>query len=119
VKNEACHSYANGADVFSVVFVEVPSFTKRVPDYLDDEELAALQVHMAEHPASGAVIRGSRGLRKLRWQGSGRGKRGGVRVIYYWYVKPEVITLLDIYAKKEKDDLTTAEIKQLNQLLER
>jgi mRNA-degrading endonuclease RelE of RelBE toxin-antitoxin system len=101
-----------------VIFVEVPSFTKRVSDYLDDEEFAALQVYMTEHPDSGAVIRGSRGLRKLRWQGSGRGKRGGVRVIYYWYVKPGVITLLDVYAKKEKDDLTPAEIKILSKLLE-
>lgn len=99
-------------------FIEVPSFTPHVLRHLGEDEYARLQVHLTQRPTAGAVIPGSRGLRKLRWAAKGRGKRGGVRVIYYWHVTPEVITLLDIYPKNEKDDLTKDEIRLLNLLLE-
>lgn len=57
-------------------------------------------------PDAGAVIPGTGGLRKIRWQGSGRGKRGGVRVIYYWATADDVILMLVAYPKSERDDLT-------------
>ncbi len=66
-----------------VTFVETKLFTKLVGDYLDDDEYAALQQVLIENPESGRVIRGSGGVRKLRWGVAGRGKRGGVRIIYY------------------------------------
>ena len=68
---------------------------------------------LAEHPDSGAVISGTGGLRKLRWSTKGRGKRGGVRVIYYWRTTKNRIYLLTLYGKNVKDDLTLSERKAL------
>lgn len=99
-------------------FVEVPAFTSRVLRHLGEDRYAEMQLHLAHHPTAGAVIPGSKGLRKLRWSAPGRGKRGGVRVIYYWHVAPEIITFLDIYPKNEKDDLSKRELRLLNLLLE-
>ena len=96
----------------------MPSFTPRVLRYLGEDEYVRLQVQLMHRPAAGTLIRGSGGLRKLRWAAKGHGKRGGVRVIYYWHVTPELITLLDIYPKNEKDDLSKVEIRLLNLLLE-
>ena len=68
-------------------------------------------------PEQGAVIPGSGGLRKLRWAGRGRGKRGGTRVIYYWFVSESVIYMLFAYAKNAAADLTPAQVKVLRQLV--
>lgn len=97
----------------AVVFVETPVFTRRVQDHLNDEAYGQLQAFLAEHPAAGKIIRNSGGIRKLRWPGSGRGKRGGLRVIYYWWVSAERISMLMIYPKNERDDLTADQLKQL------
>lgn len=59
------------------------------------------------------------GLRKIRWAGSGRGKRGGLRVIYYWYVPGDTILLLFAYPKSEQSDLTPAQIQALNSIIDR
>lgn len=99
-------------------FIEVPAFTSRVLRHLGEDRYAELQSHLSRHPTAGAIIPGSKGLRKVRWAASGRGKRGGVRVIYFWQVTPEIITFLDIYPKNEKDNLTQGEIRLLNLLLE-
>ena len=64
-------------------FVETPLFTRLVGDYLDDDEYRALQRALAAHPEAGAVIPGSGGVRKIRWGAESRGKRGGVRIIYF------------------------------------
>ena len=69
-------------------------------------------------PERGDLIRGSGGLRKLRWAGSGRGKRGGVRVIYYWYVPGDTILLLVAYPKNEQDTLSAAQLKVLRSIIE-
>lgn len=66
-------------------FVETPVFTRAVTSLLSDEEYRQLQLALLIRPEQGALIRGSGGLRKLRWGAQGRGKRGGVRVIYYWH----------------------------------
>jgi mRNA-degrading endonuclease RelE of RelBE toxin-antitoxin system len=66
-----------------VVFVETQLFTRLVDEYLSDDEYLVLQGALAENPTAGPVIRGSGGIRKLRWRSQGRGKRGGLRVIYY------------------------------------
>ena len=85
---------------------------------MDDDEYAGLQTFLAERPDAGSVIRGSGGIRKLRWAGSGRGKRGGLRVIYYWWVAKERISMLLMYSKNEQDDLSSDQLKQLrNQLV--
>ena len=68
---------------------------------------------LAERPDAGKIIKGSGGIRKLRWAGSGRGKRGGLRVIYYWWTGKDRISLLIVYPKSERDDLSKHQLKQL------
>jgi mRNA-degrading endonuclease RelE of RelBE toxin-antitoxin system len=101
-----------------MIFVETPVFTRRIADYLDDDEYGRLQSFLGLHPHTGKIIQGSGGIRKLRWAGSGRGKRGGLRVIYYWWVSKDRISMLMVYPKSERDDLTAEQLKQLrNQLM--
>ena len=101
-----------------MVFVETPNFTRRVQKYMDDEEYAEMQAFLSHRPDAGKVIQGTGGMRKMRWAGSGRGKRGGLRVIYYWWVAKDRIALLLVYPKNERDDLTAEQLKQLqNQLM--
>ena len=73
---------------------------------------------MIFNPTAGDLIKGSGGLRKVRWRSAAGGKRGGIRVIYYWYVSDSEIYLLLAYGKKEKEDLTSKEIKILRALIE-
>jgi mRNA-degrading endonuclease RelE of RelBE toxin-antitoxin system len=101
-----------------VVFIETPTFTKRVLQLLDDESYATLQTHLANRPDSGDVIRGSGGLRKIRWAAKGHGKRGGMRLIYYWWIGKDRISMLFIYPKNEMDDLSATQLKLLRQALE-
>lgn len=96
-----------------MVFVETSIFTRRVNDYLDDEEYGRLQGFLTMQPQSGKVIQGTGGIRKLRWAGSGRGKRGGLRVVYYWWVAKDRISMLTVYPKNERDDLTAEQLRQL------
>ena len=100
-----------------MVFVETTVFTRRVRELMDDDAYAELQHHLAAHPEAGALIRGSGGLRKIRWAAHGRGKRGGVRVIYYWWVTKDRVSLLYLYPKNEQDDLTPVELKLLKKAL--
>ena len=99
-------------------FIETPTFTRQVEKLLGADEYAKLQLALAVRPDCGKVIPGSGGLRKLRWAGSGRGKRGGLRVIYYWQTADDQIWLLVAYPKGEREDLSHAEIKQLKRLVE-
>ncbi len=71
------------------------------------------------NPAAGALIPGGHGLRKIRWLGSGRGKRGGVRVIYYYRAKTNRLFLIFGYRKNECEDLTQAQIRNLAAIIER
>jgi mRNA-degrading endonuclease RelE of RelBE toxin-antitoxin system len=82
-------------------FVETRLFTRIVTDYLSDEEYGELQLALATDPELGPVIPGSGGVRKVRWGQPGRGKRGGVRVIYYVKRHDGVIWMLTIYAKNQ------------------
>jgi len=77
-----------------------------------------LQLALVLHPDLGAVIPGSGGLRKARWAIQGRGKRGGVRVIYYWLVVQNKILMLFMYAKNDQDDLTPEQLKVLRRIVE-
>ena len=101
-----------------MVIVETSVFTRQMLDLLSDEEYRTLQIALADRPETGAVIRGSGGLRKARWALTGRGKRGGVRVIYYWAVRQEQLLMLLIYAKSEKDDLTSRQVVILRRIVE-
>ena len=77
-----------------------------------------MQNALVLNPESGKIIPGSGGIRKMRWSGSGRGKRGGSRVIYYWFKEQDNLLMLLIYAKKEKDDLTKAQLRVLKSIVE-
>jgi len=100
-------------------FRETAIFTRDVISLLTDEEYAELQGVLIVQPDAGDVIPGTGGLRKLRWSQKrrGKGKRGGVRVIYYWYVSGSLIYMLLAYSKDEQDDLTTAEKRLLARLV--
>ena len=96
-----------------MIFIEDHEFQKRKKGLLDDDDLFELMEWLAIHPDSGKVIKGSGGLRKLRWAAKGRGKRGGARVIYFCWLADEKILLLDIYSKGRQEDLAADEIKKL------
>lgn len=100
-----------------MVFVELTPFIVFRQARWTDDELRDLQNHLLENPSAGDVIRGSGGLRKLRWSASGRGKRGGARVIYYHYASVQHIYLIYGYTKSEQDDLTQDQVKLLAQLM--
>ena len=75
-------------------FVETPVFTRLIREYLDDDAYRAFQLALILRPEQGPVIRGSGGLRKVRWAAGTSGKRGGVRVIYYWDPPPSTFYFL-------------------------
>jgi mRNA-degrading endonuclease RelE of RelBE toxin-antitoxin system len=98
--------------------VETSVFTRQVQSLLTDEEYRELQDLLVARPDIGKVIQGSGGLRKVRWTAGKRGKRGGVRIIYYWYVAGSQILMLLIYAKSEQEDLTPQQMKVLRKIVE-
>lgn len=103
------------------LFVELPSFTRYRADYLSDEGLRALQNAMLAEPEKGDVIEGTGGLRKLRHADArrGKGKRGGLRIIYYWWQAGGQFWLFTLYDKDEISDLSAKEKAALKAMLER
>lgn len=95
-----------------VTFVETKLFTRLVQEYLSGDEYAAMQRALASAPESGTVVRGSGGVRKLRWGLAGRGKRGGVRVIYY-VKRHDEVWMLTIYAKNEAESIPAHVLRQI------
>lgn len=73
-----------------MVFHETDVFTARIVDFIDDESCSTLQAVLIADPEAGDLIPKARGLLKIRWMGSGRGKRGGIRVIYYLVCQDEI-----------------------------
>ncbi|HXF85853.1 MAG TPA: type II toxin-antitoxin system RelE/ParE family toxin [Anaerolineales bacterium] len=100
-------------------FIETSIFTRQVTTLLSDDEYGQLQVALTTRPDAGTIIPHSGGLRKIRWSISGRGKRGGVRVIYYWVVAEDKILMLFMYPKSVKDDLTPQQLKVLREIVEK
>jgi hypothetical protein len=87
------------------IFVETKLFTRLVNEFLTDDEYAALQAALIANPEVGAVIPGSGGVRKLRWSFAGRGKRGGLRVIYFLRTRQGQIWMLTLYPKNVLDNM--------------
>ncbi len=100
-----------------MLFVESSTFRIQRAQYLDDEAFRALQNEIVEHPEGGKLIRGSGGLRKIRFGVRGKGKSGGIRVIYYFAVSTDTIYLLDLYSKSEQETLTPDQIKAVRERL--
>jgi hypothetical protein len=98
-------------------FIETPTFTRAVLSLFTDEEYQDLQNVLVENPESGDIIRGGGGIRKVRYAAQGRGKSGGVRVIYYWAKDKEQVYMLMIYPKSKKDNLTAVETAILRELV--
>jgi hypothetical protein len=101
-------------------FVEAPAFARFRDDYLDDDGFAELQRYLASNPEAGDMVPGAGGIRKLRWKDPrrGKGRRGGLRVIYYCFLSELEIWLLTLYDKDESSDLTKDEREQLRRALE-
>jgi len=99
-----------------MIFVESPVFTEDLPALLSEEGYGEFQEFLAENPTAGDVIQGTNGLRKIRWAVQGRGKRGGVRVIYYHLCMAYQIRLILIYRKGIKDDLSAVEKSVLSEI---
>jgi mRNA-degrading endonuclease RelE of RelBE toxin-antitoxin system len=98
--------------------IETSIFTRQVLALMDDDSYRRLQTVLVLRPDVGDVIPGSGGLRKIRWSAKGHGKRGGVRVIYYWVVKQDRILMLLMYAKNVQEDLTAEQLKVLRRIIE-
>jgi hypothetical protein len=101
------------------LFVELPSFSRYLDDHLDDEEFRALQNFLLANPEAGDIIEGTGGLRKVRHADArrGKGKRGGLRVIYFWWRAGAQFWLFTIYGKDVRDDLTVKERAALKDVL--
>jgi mRNA-degrading endonuclease RelE of RelBE toxin-antitoxin system len=101
-----------------MLIIETSVFTRRVLKLLADDDYRLLQETLVADPQTGDLIQQSGGLRKIRWSIAGRGKRGGVRIIYYWAATHASILMLLIYAKNEQDDLTPQQLRILKRLIE-
>jgi hypothetical protein len=101
-------------------FLEAPAFTRYVSGYLTDDEYRELQNRLAAAPEHGDVIPGTGGFRKLRWTDPrrGKGRRGGLRVIYYYFPGERQIWLITLYDKDEASDLTPKERQALKSAIE-
>ncbi|AOU97064.1 hypothetical protein BI364_02745 [Acidihalobacter yilgarnensis] len=99
--------------------VETRVSNKQITALVDDEDYAELQQALIHRPDLGDLIPGSGGLRKVRWVQRGRGKRDGIRVIYYWYDPEHMIYMLLAYAKNEQENLTQDQMKILRKLIRR
>jgi mRNA-degrading endonuclease RelE of RelBE toxin-antitoxin system len=101
-----------------VTFVETKLFTELVQDYLSDDEYAAMQQFLIVNPEAGDVIPASGGVRKLRWGVAGRGKRGGLRVIYFLRRRHDEVWMLTLYAKNVADNIPAKVLKKIKEAID-
>ena len=101
------------------LFVELPAFSRHRANYMDDEAFRSFQTMLMQRPCAGDVIEGTGGLRKIRFADAhrGKGKRGGLRVIYYWWEAGKQFWLFTIYNKDEMTDLSAQEKKLLKEMI--
>src|SRR6202051_4744495 len=101
-----------------ISFVETKLFTRLVQEYMSDDEYWKLQQTLLADPEVGAIIPGSGGVRKLRWGVSGRGKRGGIRVIYFLRTRHGQIWMLTLYPKNVADSISAKVLKQIKDAID-
>ena len=92
-------------------------YERAIRKLLSDDSRREMEASIAADPAAAPVMPGTGGIRKLRWAGSGRGKRGGIRTIYFHHAGPEAIYMLTAYAKAARDDLSPSDIRALARLV--
>ena len=97
----------------SFIFIETKLFSRIVEDYLTDAQYTQVQEALMRNPESGRVVPGSGGVRKLRWGQPGRGKRGGIRIIYYLERADGIIWMLTLYAKNETSDIAPETLRKI------
>lgn len=97
----------------------LPSYISESEKLLTELEQQTLVAHLAEFPKSGAIMRGTGGVRKLRWARQGSGKSGGVRVVYYYHDKRIPLYLLTMFGKGEKENLSKSERNELAKLTQK
>jgi hypothetical protein len=93
--------------------VRTATFSRRAKRLLSESEVAMMEESIAERPDAHPVIPGTGGVRKARWARRGMGKRGGVRAVYYFFLRADLVYMLDLYAKNEKTDLSAADKREL------
>ncbi len=99
-------------------FIETPHFTRILDRYLDDDEYSALQGYLSSNPEAGVIVPGSGGVRKARWRAEGRGKRGGLRVIYFAKLAREEIWMLTIYGKNARENIPAHLLRTMREEIE-
>lgn len=101
-----------------MIFIETSFFTKLLPQYLSDDEYSALQSYLLQKPDAGDIVKRSGGIRKVRWAFAGKGKSGGVRIIYYWKKSEHEIWMLTLYSKSERATIAAHVLKQIAQAID-
>jgi len=96
-------------------FIETKLFSRLADEHLPDDQLSRLQHHLNENPEAGDIIRESGGVRKLRWSATGRGKSGGLRIIYYLRSKQDEVWLLTLYAKDVTESISGRTLKKIKE----
>ncbi len=100
-------------DKLMQTIVELPEYIKQVSSLLNDSEKQGIINYLAAHPQSGAMMKGTGGIRKFRWASGNRGKSSGVRVIYYFHNESMPLFLLTVFGKNEKANLSKTERNEL------
>ncbi len=98
-------------------FIELSLFSRYRDSYFSDEQFVKLQKHLLKNPQAGSVVPGSGGVRKLRWQRAGTGKRGGLRIIYYVQDEKKRIWFLTLYSKSARENITARDLRQLREVI--
>ena len=101
-----------------ITVVEIPPFPSAANEIWSEAERSEFIDFIARNPAAGDVIRGSGGVRKVRWSRAGMGKRGGARVIYYYHSELLPLFLLTVYPKSQRDNLTNAQVALMSKVVE-
>jgi hypothetical protein len=99
-----------------ITVAETSEFARRAKKLLSEEEKSKLIFFLAARPKTGAIMEGAGGIRKIRWAKEGKGKSGGVRIIYFFHNEEMPLYLLTLYGKNEKDNLSEGERKALAKL---
>jgi mRNA-degrading endonuclease RelE of RelBE toxin-antitoxin system len=101
-----------------MIFIETTAFTKLLSSYLTDDEYRALQTYLMQKPDAGNIVKGSGGVRKVRWAQDGKGKSGGVRIIYYWKKPDHEVWMLTMYSKTERSTIPGHILKQIAEAID-
>lgn len=102
----------------AMIIKETSIFTKIILDLISDDSYRQLQQELIKNPETGKIIKSSGGIRKVRWNTQDKGKRGGIRVIYYWITAEDELYMLYAYPKAKQEDLTSQQLSVLKTVVE-